>query len=120
VKVYVAAKWEERECAAGVMARLVRAGHTITYDWTGANAFTAVQAIRDIDGVQEADALVIIAERPLPYAGTYVEFGVAVARGIPVFLVGHGMDHCIFSLLPSVIQVESTRDVLDRLDRAAA
>ena len=49
-----------------------------------------------------ADALVFIAEKNLPYKGAYVEFGIAVARGIPIYIMGREIEQCIFVKLPEV------------------
>lgn len=102
MKIYVATKWEERFYARQVMDALVAAGHTITYDWTHGEQISREQAELDKRGVMTADALVVIAERDLAYKGTYVEFGIAVARGIPIYIEGNAIDGCIFTKLPEV------------------
>jgi len=102
MKVYVASKWEERPRVQAVMAYLRSFGHTITYDWTHCEQFSQEQAQRDVQGVMDADILIFIAEEDLPYKGAYVEFGIAVARGIPIYVTGNAIDQCIFTLLPNV------------------
>ncbi len=102
MRIYVATKWEEKDRAREVMADLRHKGHTITYDWTRCEQFSAEQARNDVMGVMTADALVLIAEKPLAYKGAYVEFGIAVARNIPIYLIGTGMDECIFTQLANV------------------
>ena len=102
MRLYVAAKWEDRPNARRWMDMLERAGHTITYDWTHAEQMSREQAEKDRDGVLSADAVVVVAERDLRYCGTVCEMGMALAKGIPVYLTGHALDKCIFVKLPLV------------------
>ena|SRR5467141_3758616 len=102
MRVYVASKFENYSRVREVMFQLVEAGHTITYDWTQCDQFTEDQASKDMAGVMTAHALVFIAEKDLPYRGAYVEFGMAIARGIPVYIMGRHIDQCIFTKLPQV------------------
>jgi len=116
LKYYVAAKFEDRARAKQVIDALIAAGHTVTYDWTQCIQCSVEQAQLDKDGVMAADALVFLAGwkiRDLPYLGALVEFGIAVARGIPIYLLGDSIDlripkhgpptGCIFTVLPEVI-----------------
>lgn len=106
MRIYVAAKWEEKEKARQVMDMLEAAGHTITYDWTQCSVCDREQAERDRDGVLTADAFVGIFERDLAYCGALVELGMALGRGIPCFLIGNAIDvergKCIFTQLPNI------------------
>ncbi len=104
MRLYVAAKWEERHQARRWMDTLERAGHTITCDWTHDTLpMSAAQAQKDFDGVMTADALLFVCERNLPYCGSCVEMGMALAKGIPVYLTGRALDkRCIFVKLPGV------------------
>lgn len=119
MRIYVATKWEQRERAREVMQWLRWKDHTITYDWTQAEQFSQAQAECDFDGVMAAEALVVLAEWDLPYKGTYVEFGVALAIGIPVYVVGPGFDGCIFITLPNVHRIGTVNRLLERLAEAA-
>ena len=84
--------------------RLIDAGHTITFDWTTAEQFCKEQAVLDKQGVMTADALVFIAEKDLRYCGALVELGMAVARGIPIYVIGEAINGCIFITLPQVVR----------------
>jgi hypothetical protein len=84
------------------MFQLLEAGHTITYDWTVCDTFSTEQATNDMNGVMTADALIFIAEKDLQYRGAYVEFGIAIARGIPIYVLGPYADSCIFIKLPQI------------------
>jgi hypothetical protein len=102
MRIYVATKFEEFERAREVMDLLRSAGHTITYDWTRNKQFSRTQARNDKHGVVTADALVCIFEKDLAYKGVWVEFGIAVSRHIPIYVLGTAGDRCIFLQLQEV------------------
>ncbi len=103
MRIYVASKFEEAPRVREVQAQLIAAGHTITYDWTQNEQVDATQAWNDAMGVVTADALVLVAEKDLPYCGAMVEFGMALGRGIPVYVIGNALDtRCIFMKLQEV------------------
>jgi hypothetical protein len=102
LKIYVAAKFEDRGRAQEVMAQLERCHHEITYNWTNQEQNSAEQALRDLRGVIDADALVFIAERDLAYCGSLVEVGIAMCENMPIYVLGHACDDCIFFQLPNV------------------
>lgn len=106
MRVYVAGKWEEKERVREIMAQLMAAGHTITHDWTtevpGDEAHMRANALRDCNGVGLADVFVGIFEKDLAYKGAYVEMGIAIARDIPIYILGHAQDSNIFMYLPQV------------------
>ena len=102
MKLYVAGKWEEAERVREVMWALVDAGHTITFDWTRNEQMSEAAAESDWDGVMKADALVLVVEKDLPYKGAMAEFGMAVARRIPIYVIGSHNDSNIFMRLPFV------------------
>lgn len=116
MKIYVATKWEQLERAREVMTRLTDEGHTITYDWTRSEQLSKEQAQLDVEGVRAAQALVVLAEYDLPYKGTYVEFGIAVERNTPVFIVGPAFEDCIFTRLPRVYQVATVNHLIPFLE----
>lgn len=102
MRIYVATKFENQPRAIEIATQLEAAGHTITYKWWTNDQMSQEQALADKRGVLTADAVVIIAERDFAYAGTYVELGMAVTMGIPVYVLGHAMDRCIFLRLPLI------------------
>ena len=103
--IYVATKWENREYARQVMDALKERGHYIAYDWTQQEQESPAQADADICGVLRANWLLILASEPAAYKGVYVELGAALAHGIPVLLVGDGLDACLFSKHPLVTKM---------------
>lgn len=78
-------------------------GHEITHEWWLSEEKTAEQALRDLQGVQEADAVIaVFTHDDYPYRGTWVEVGYALALGKPVYIVGTAGDQCIFVHHPNV------------------
>lgn len=96
---------------------LVKEGHEITYDWTlveetSDSSMHSLIAIAEIEGVREADFLVVILPGKL---GTHAELGAALALDKPIILCGEmepgnrGLD-CIFHLHPNVERFKSFDD----------
>jgi hypothetical protein len=116
IKVYVATKFEEKMAARELMADLGRLGVSITHDWTVFETATANSkecAINDTEGVLEAEFIVILATKELHYAGSYVEFGIALGAGKPVYVIGSGMDRCVFINHPNVRKFVDKHSFLD-------
>jgi nucleoside 2-deoxyribosyltransferase len=101
MKVYVAGKWEEKERVREVQDLLKRHGHTITHDWTREEEdlnhieHFATFALQDKQGVMGADAYVGVFEKDLKYKGAFAEMGIAVALGIPIYILGQYADKCV-------------------------
>ncbi len=102
MKLYVATKWENIPRAIEVADQLKAAGHTLTYSWWECEQASAEQASKDMKGVYEADAMVLIVEHDFRYNGALTEFGMALAYGLPVYVMGHAIDSNIFLKLPWV------------------
>lgn len=115
LKVYVAGAMVERaERAIPVMRALREAGITITHDWT-----TDVQeysnaeqsdagvpddiryrcAVLDMQGVKDADLVLLLAANERGSSGSWVEFGIAIGRGVPVIVAGEKARRTIFTSL---------------------
>ena len=115
--LYVAGKWADREKIGNIIKQLQQHGFIVTHNWTrvetkdllknltektdtkehdvdedGHSGFTAEYmaacAKNDIEGVVEADALLVIMDQPdYPYRGTWTEIGAALALKKPVIIV---------------------------------
>lgn len=112
LKGYVATKFEEKESARELMRELGRLGVSITHDWTVFeldNDDKKNCAVHDANGVLTADFVVVIADKNLPYAGSYVEFGMALGNKKPVYIIGSGMERCVFIHHPGV-KIFSNKD----------
>ncbi len=127
MRVYVAAKFEDKVLARDAMAKLRAVGHEITYDWTveddtkaepgKLDEYHAECAERDIEGVQDAEVLVIFPhERG---KGLYVELGVALGASIPVVCISKGLTlpECIFLKTEDVHHVESIEQAISAIGR---
>ena len=116
-KVYVSARFEEKERAFHFQRRLQQAGHSITYDWTWASDVTRQQAELDVTGVVECDAFILL--EPLEGGrGSWFEFGIAWALDKRMILVRRKpepADPCIFTLLSDVEIVGSEEEAIDLL-----
>jgi nucleoside 2-deoxyribosyltransferase len=105
MKIYVAASWLSRERARVLMTQLEAEDHTITFDWTACvpsddRATRAIQAKRDLQGVADADALVLLVDEN-PTQGAWVEFGYAIALSVPIIALLESSCGCIFLDAPS-------------------
>jgi len=85
---YTASSFRNIKDVRFINDRLIRQGHQLTYDWTRAERVeTAAELNRigqlELGAVQTSDYLILV----LPAGkGSHVEFGVALAEQIPVFL----------------------------------
>ncbi len=125
MKVYVAAKFSEKERVKSVYALLKAAGHTITHDWTINEpsypfhinpAFTAQCATEDIIAVQSADVFILLTSAE-PSMGASTELGAAIASYLflkrsKIYVVGPYFDKNCFFYHPAVQQIATIEDVL--------
>lgn len=115
MKIYVAGKFQERAYIKTVMWWLEGMGHEITFDWTDPQYQhkdeTPEDATECVRGVSGADIYVGVFKHILNYKGALVEMGVALGLGIPVYIVGHAIDSCLFTKHPLVKKF----DTLDQL-----
>jgi nucleoside 2-deoxyribosyltransferase len=99
-EIYVAGRTSMIEEVRIVQSQCVAAGHTITHDWTtvveevgGAADEKHVPAKKqqeyagwDMEGVHDADLVIMVCGPNL--CGTLIEFGMALAWGKPIWIVG--------------------------------
>lgn len=108
MRIYLAARFDRSGEMLAVAAALSRAGHFVTSRWIHGrqNAPDLVSAVEDVEDLADADCLVSFTERPTAgvswaaRGGRHVEFGVAVATGKRVCVVGPREN--IFHHLPRV------------------
>lgn len=107
--IYVAGKFEEKARVREVQRQLEDLQYYITHDWTkedagtlqgdALEAYLAQCAANDYTGVRDADAVLVLNhDRAF---GAMSEMGMAIAWGIPVFVVGHKIRDNIFFHLGS-------------------
>lgn len=120
MKLYIAHNWAARENLASFLIRqLERAGHEVTSRWIKDPSHEAGnEAQDDFMDVMRADALILFTNNfgERPGRGKYVEFGLALAMRIPVYLLGE-TDDCVFYRLPQVKRFHTVIELLAHLDR---
>jgi nucleoside 2-deoxyribosyltransferase len=108
------------------MRRITDAGHTITYDWTEGfdrepemtEAELTARAIYDIDGVRQADAVIVYMQPKMHTAmtGAAIETGAALVLRTPVIVVEEEVtfDH-FFQHHTAITKVPTMQTALDML-----
>lgn len=106
MKVYVAGKFQDKETVRKVQTILRCNGYTITCDWTGNTAeglytneklaYERASAIEDVEGVRNADFVILVAHPEL--RGALVEMGMALALGKPVLVLQVGNTEMPFNV----------------------
>ena len=125
MKIYVGATWEERQTAKWTMGELEKRGHVITHDWTNHEAPNTGDPIgdeimwekyaeEDLNGVNEADILVVINPNGVVSTGKMIELGYAIAKGKKIYVCGK---HISF---PFRTQIEPIRTPDQLFERIAA
>lgn len=115
MRVYVAGRFTKKEMVQATQALLVKAGHTITYDWTKNDAggmlgelrldYLAQCAQADEEGVKSADAILVLHDST--GRGLFVELGMALADRKKLVVVVGGLEGkhpegCVFYYLSRV------------------
>jgi hypothetical protein len=124
VRIYIASRYDRRFEMLGVTGVLVRAGHDVTSRWIeGRGDGPEVAAAEDLEDVLRADCLVSFTEEPAASVswaargGRHVEFGLALAAGKRLCLVGPREN--IFHFLSRVEVYSAIDDLVAALARPA-
>lgn len=97
VNFYIASRWENRDKARSLGAKINQAGHAVTSRWLIPGLHEVGKSLNadcqrnDLDDIDRADALVhLTATRENGYTsgGNHVEFGYALAKGKVLFVIG--------------------------------
>ena len=97
MNIYVAGNYREDRYQVKSIADVLEShGHTVTFKWWEVVLPKTQKAIRDLDGVARADALVVLMEKFRNYRGTWCEVGGALIRGIPVYFIGNCHSDLVF------------------------
>jgi nucleoside 2-deoxyribosyltransferase len=116
VKIYLAAKFEQKRKMRGIRAFLQNDGHEITSRWidveheedkshTVTDAHRIEYAQMDVADVLKADVLVAFSQprvEPAIGGGRHVEFGIALHAGKKIIVVGPKGEH-IFHYWPGIM-----------------
>lgn len=123
MKIFVAGKVGQEKSAREAMSILSRAGHEVSFDWTSIphlkpydenSEASRRAALLESRGVLESDALVLLAHDK--GVGMYVELGMAIACGKPIYVIGSETSRTMFLYHPLVRRVNSISTLLDVLD----
>jgi hypothetical protein len=129
MKVYVSAKFNDKERVQSVYALLKQAGHTITHEWihnkpsypfSDDPAFTAQCAAEDIEGVRRADVFILLSNAE-PSMGASAELGAAIALFLNfkkpyIYVIGPHFDSNFCFYHPAVVRKDSVEDVLAEMN----
>jgi hypothetical protein len=126
MRIYIASRYDRRFEMLGVAADLMRAGHEVTSRWIEGRGGVPelLAAVEDMDDLTRADCLVSFTEYPksgVPWSargGRHVEFGVALAAGMRLCIVGPPEN--IFHHLPQVRVYATAADLIVGLASSAA
>jgi nucleoside 2-deoxyribosyltransferase len=133
MKVYLASPYSQKNQMNTYAAELRAGGVEVTSSWLEETHAPNVQmheltheehlqyAYRDIKDVQAAKIFVFFTDptKTLVRGGRHVEFGIAVERGMPIYVVGEEREN-IFHHLPKVIHFKRWENVRDLLIHLAA
>ena len=117
MKLYIAG--HNQEDANKVADALITAGHEITSSWLSkpfnrtseySDAEREKIALEDFNDVAAADALVLLASPKRVPGGKFVEVGIALGQGKPVFVLGHRENMLMWH--PNAQQFDSAEDFL--------
>lgn len=125
MRIYLAARFDRGAEMLDVAAALSRAGHFVTSRWIhGRQAGPdLVSAVEDVEDLASADCLVSFTEYPtqgVPWAargGRHVEFGIALASGKRLCIVGPREN--VFHHVPRVEVFIDLADLIDGLGTRA-
>lgn len=128
MKIYVAARFHEKERVQEIYKKLLQDGHTITQDWTlcttqkpySVNSADAAECVQhDIVGVEQCDVFIFITN-PAIGAGSAAELGAALMsnllRNTPhIYAVGPYVEDNIVLYHPVVKMRDSIDDVIQEI-----
>lgn len=122
MKIHLASRYDRRFQMLGVTAVLMRAGHVVTSRWIeGRGDGPAADAAEDVEDILRSDCILCFTEEPseqMPWVargGRHVEFGVALAMGKRLCIVGPREN--IFHHLAYVEQFRSLDDFVAQVAR---
>jgi nucleoside 2-deoxyribosyltransferase len=123
-RFYIASSLSNAEAVKALRNDLVDAGYRSAYDWTVHGSVQHMPhkwteiAEAEIEGVFDADFVVVL----LPGGrGTHVELGIALARSVPIILVGSAAQLitdgrvCVFYFDSEIHRVNAAEDVLAKV-----
>lgn len=129
MKVFVAARFGQKEKVRALYEELEKRGYKITLDWTkhkpikpyiDNQELSAKYSNEDIMGVFDCDIFILLADEA--GTGMHIEFGAALITNITcvgqpkIYVVGEHNARSMFYFHPSVKRVESAEELLKEID----
>lgn len=127
LRVYVAGRTGDLDRVNRVQEICRDAGCVISFDWTGPEGDIRTDwrrevpraselAKRELDAVATSDALVICGPDPHGGLGCFIETGMAMAYGLPIFVI-EPVRESVFWYLPRVVKCQEgyLKEVLEAL-----
>ena len=119
MRIYVAGPYQHKIYISSCAEDLRKIGIEVTSSWLEENhapntqlselsdAVNTRYALADLRDIDRADAFVLFTVAanlpPIPRAGRHVEFGYALAHGLPIYVVGKEREN-IFHYLPGKVR----------------
>ena len=131
MKVFVSGQIGEKENIQSIYKRLEAEGFEITHDWTRTDDLAiedkeskeaGIRAYKDIEGVCNAEAYIIVTSNMERGKGMYVELGAALAltqtdQNLSIYLIGSKNHPSIFYSHPAVRHCESLDECIILMKR---
>lgn len=102
LRVYVAGSFSDRKRIETITTELTSLGFEPTNTWQRENGESLLEcAQRDLRGIDRADVMLVMADRPSTTGGYWVEIGYALGTGMPIIVVTPPYSN-VFLSLPEV------------------
>lgn len=108
LRVYLAGSFADRDRVTAITETLADLGFEMTNSWQHEHAGESPHtcAVRDLEGIDRADALMVLADTPTTTGGYWVEIGYAIRKQMPIIVVTQEARN-VFLHLPGVKVVKS-------------
>lgn len=124
MRIYVAAKYEDRDFVRSLYRTLESKGHEITCDWTDHDIYPedapnnqkAYFAVDDINGVRECDLLIAVFLWERHQRGALIEIGAALGLGKPVAIIGDYENSSTLLQHPGITRFGTVADCLNAIE----
>lgn len=126
MKFYVASRFGNFEAVRRMNDAIQKMGHMLTMDWTKTGELgcsshperlgdptVLAYAVSDKHGAMNCDVLILLVTDDM--CGAYMEVGMALAMGRPVFVVGEIKRWSIFYHLPQILFFKNEWDCIQHL-----
>lgn len=128
MKIYLAAPYQRKDFINLLATELRKLGLEVTSSWLNEPHSSNTQpqelteekrreyAIQDVIDIRRADIFVLFTDpsKTITRAGRHVEFGIALERGMPIYVIGSEREN-LFHYYPGVMHFADWNAFLDRV-----